>query len=124
MRALSLVSAAAILLGLPEPSPAQWKDPAPLFQTVARQRLSNDAAVIPWTAADSVVEDRSTRVLKHTLTGTLIGAATGVAGYLVVETTADHSDHSEDSFAFFILTVHGAAIGTLVGLIVGVVRTQ
>jgi hypothetical protein len=124
MRVLSLISAAALLLALPELSSAQWKDPTPSFQSVARRSASNNAAVVPALAADSVAEGRSTRVLKHTLTGTLIGAAVGVAGYLVVENTVEHWDHSEDSLVFFSLTVPGAAIGTVVGLIVGVVRTQ
>ena len=113
------LAGAVLLLGATHPGAAQYR----ALHSVSSPAVSVDSL---WPAAPETLAEpgRPVSVLQHAAVGTLVGAAAGVAAFLVVETTVEHTDHSEDGLVFFMLAIPATGLGAVVGLVTGLIRNR
>lgn len=86
----------------------------------ALTRVGRDSVARAAVSADA---ERLARVAGHAAVGGLVGVAAGCVVAFVGLSASNHTDRSEDGFAYIVYGAAGAATGVVVGTVVGLVRT-
>ena len=105
----------AFLALAPDAGMAQ-RAPAPAF-AAAVEAAPADSLLLRRPARTETVAPERGEFGKQAAKGALYGGALGAGVFLLFELSDDHTDHSYDEYVAIMITLVGAAAGTVVGLL-------